>query len=162
MENIWQLRNGIIALVAFAGVEDEMLLATAGDSRRDGGSPQRWAARPLVAHNTEFKRQQVRRLKTIRRAETPPSFAEIDHGSDEVYRRYSAQDFETVAKESRATTRALIDEVATALEEDLVDPSRTGGCKGASSGCRSSSAAFGTRQDTSLSTTCLTEGPMTR
>ena len=88
------------------------------------GSPQRWAARPLVAHNTEFKRQQVLRLEAIRDHKTPPPFPEIDHGSEEVYRRYSEQSLEAVREDSRRTTKALIDEVGAALDEDLLDPSR--------------------------------------
>jgi len=124
MSDIWHIRNAVIALIAFAGVEDEMLLGSAGESGPDEGSPQRWAARPLVAHNTEFKRQQVLRLEVIRDHKTPPPFPEIDHGSEEVYRGYSEQPLETVREDSRRTTKALIDEVGAASDEDLLDPSR--------------------------------------
>ena len=118
-----KLRIAVIGLIAFAGAEDGALLA-ATSSGRDEGGPQKWAARPLVSHNAEFRRQQVLRFVAIRHGQTPPKFPEIDHRSDAVYRRYCEQS-RTADENSRQATLALIDEVRLASDEDLVDPSRT-------------------------------------
>lgn len=120
----WKLRVGITGLIAFAGVEEETLLIRDEVRRRDEGSPQCWAARPLVAHNTEFKAQQVRRLEAIRHDETPPRFGDVDHRSDELYRRYCEQPPAEVLVASRAGTRTLIEETRSVSDEDLLDPSR--------------------------------------
>jgi hypothetical protein len=122
MSDTRQLRAGVTGLVAFAGVEEETLLASAG-TEPEAGSPERWAALPLVAHNTEFKRQQVQRLEAVRRAESPPGFAEIDHSSGELYRRLAELPGEVVAQDCHLTTRALIEEMWAVSDEDLCDPS---------------------------------------
>jgi hypothetical protein len=118
------LRAAIIGLIGFAALEEELLLAVAARTTREVGSPERWAAAPLVAHNTEFKDQQVQRLEAIERGETPPSFGEIDHSSAEVYLSYAAQADDLVAAGSRRTTQAMIDGVASIGDDDLLDPSR--------------------------------------
>lgn len=124
MSEARRLRATVIGLIGFAAVEEEILLATFARSAPDQGSPERWAARPLVAHNSDFKAQQVRRLEAIRQGEVPPAFAEIDHLSKEVYLHYSQQPVDVVAEVSRRTTWALLDGVTTTSDEDLVDPSR--------------------------------------
>ena len=123
MNDLQRLRTAVIGLVAFAGAEDEVLLTQSAAAGPEQGSPERWAARPLVAHNTELKRQQVKRFESIRCAEIPPSFPEIDHRSEVVYKRYCERT-QSIAAESRAATLALIEEVGLASDEDLVDPSR--------------------------------------
>ena len=55
------LRAAVTGLIAMAAAAEQVLLAEA-DPREDG-SPERWAVLPLVAHNTEFRRQQVQRLR---------------------------------------------------------------------------------------------------
>jgi hypothetical protein len=47
-----------------AATAEQVLLAEPGSSA--GGSARCWAAVPLIAHNTEFRRQQVLRLRAIR------------------------------------------------------------------------------------------------
>jgi len=117
------IRGCVIGLIGFAAAEEQMLLATvrAGD---DPGSPQRWAAVPLVAHNTEFRQQQVQRLAAIRDGRTPPAFAEIDHSSAEVYRGCCASPAAEVAEASRQSAAALTAGLSTTPDEDLLDPSR--------------------------------------
>jgi hypothetical protein len=124
------LRTAIIGLLGFAAVEEQLLLAAAGRAAGEAGSPNCWAAMPLVAHNTEFKRQQVRRLDAIRRGQTPPEFTEVDHASDEVYRSCSRQSPDEVTGESRAATAALIDGLSLISDDDLLDPSRHPWLKG--------------------------------
>jgi hypothetical protein len=123
MTDALAVRSAIIGLLGGTAVEEELLLAAA---RADAGpgSPARWAAVPLIAHNTEFKRQQVQRLEAIRLGHAPPAFAEIDHRSDEVYRRYRQQPADLVARASREVTAALIDGLGAIGDDDLLDPSR--------------------------------------
>jgi hypothetical protein len=118
-----RLRAAVIGLVEFAGGQEQSLLDLAGASGPAAGSAQCWAAEPLVAHIAEFKQQQVQRLSAIRQGLTPPSFAEVDHSSEDVYRGYGEQ-ATVVAEVSRSTTRALVQGVVDAADEDLVDPSR--------------------------------------
>jgi len=116
------LKGVIIGLLAFAAAEEQMLLAAAPAA--EPGSAQCWAAVPLVAHTTEFKRQQVQRLQAIGRGEVPPEFGEIDHASGELYRGYAGLPADEVAADSRAVTGELIAGVHAAGADDLRDPSR--------------------------------------
>ena len=124
MTDIAELRNAITGLLAYAGAEEEMLLATARRAPVVSGRPDCWAAIPVIAHNTEFKRQQVRRLTAIRAGTTPPEFTEIDHRSAQVYQRYADQPAGQVARESREVTAELIDGLGETSDEDLLDPAR--------------------------------------
>ena len=117
------LRGCVIGLIGFAAAEEQMLLAEGG-AADDPGSPQRWAAVPLVAHNNEFRQQQVRRLADVRAGQTPPAFAEIDHSSAQVYRGYAAQAAAGVAEASRQSAAALTAGLAATPDEDLLDPAR--------------------------------------
>jgi hypothetical protein len=88
MTDTTELRAAITGLIGLAATEEEMLLASAPTG--EDGSPDRWAAAPLVAHNAEFRQQQVVRLHAVLRGGTPPDFAETDHRSPDAYRRYCA------------------------------------------------------------------------
>jgi tetratricopeptide (TPR) repeat protein len=122
MASIRELKSVIIGLLAFAAAEEQMLLA--GAPAGEPGHPQDWAAVPLVAHTTEFKRQQVQRLQAIRLGQVPPEFGEVDHASAELYRGYAARPADAVAADSRAVTGELIAGVNAASADDLLDPSR--------------------------------------
>jgi hypothetical protein len=123
MSDTGQLRAAVVGLVALAAAEEEVLLATARVLVEEG-SAENWAALPLIAHNTEFKGQQLQRLQAVRRGEDPPSFAEIDHRSTALYTRYASETPESVGEASRNTTRALLEEVRAVSDDDLLDPSR--------------------------------------
>src|SRR5258708_28864493 len=84
-----------------------MLLAAAPAA--EPGGPECWAALPVIAHNTEFKRQQVQRLQAVRPGQVPPEFAEIDHASAQTYRGYAPQPADEVAEDSRRGTGELVD-----------------------------------------------------
>jgi hypothetical protein len=124
MNNVAQLRSAIIGLLSFARVEEELLLSAGPGVAEEQGSPGCWAAVPLVAHNTEFKSQQVQRLTAVHRGAAPPTFSEIDHRSPDVYRRYSQQPADHVARDSREVTAALIDGFSATSDDDLLDPAR--------------------------------------
>ena len=116
------LRAAITGLIGLAATEEEVLLASAPDEEQ--GSPQCWPALPLVAHNTEFREQQVVRLHAVARGETPPAFAEIDHRSPETYGRYSAAAAPEVIRLARQSASDLIDLLGAVPDADLSDASR--------------------------------------
>jgi hypothetical protein len=116
------LRSAVTGLLGLAATEERMLLThvPAGEP----GTPQCWAALPVLAHNAEFKDQQVQRLRAIGRGGTPPDFAEIDHSSAEVYRGYAALSPGEVAARCSRVSGELIDALGSVSDEDLTDPSR--------------------------------------
>jgi len=116
------LRTAVTGLVAFAAAQEQELLAAR--AAPEPGSATCWAAAPLVAHNTEFKRQQAQRLDSIRAGRTPPEFGEIDHGSDAVYLGYAGPAPRQVAQESWQAAGLLIGGLAAVSDEDLTDPAR--------------------------------------
>jgi hypothetical protein len=115
------MKTAITGLLSLAASEEQTLLLADGST---GGTPQCWAAVPLVAHNTEFKAQQAERLSSLLAGVAPPLFGEVDHRSAEVYARYSAQPVSSVLADSRRVVAALIDGVWAVADEDLTDPSR--------------------------------------
>jgi hypothetical protein len=122
MTAVTELRAAITGLIGLAAAEEEILLA--GAPPGEDGSPDRWAARPLVAHNTEFRQQQVVRLEAVRNGGTPPGFAEIDHRSAGEYQRYLGGPLAEVIRHSRHSAGQLIDGLNTVPAEDLAGSGR--------------------------------------
>jgi hypothetical protein len=122
MTDISALKGAIIGLTGFAGVEEQILLAASDPG--EPGDAARWAAYPLVAHNTEFRAQQVHRLTAIRADRTPDEFSEVDHSSSEVYRIYRAQPADEIRVASNEVTASLIAAVGAVGNADLCDPAR--------------------------------------
>ena len=116
------LRGVIIGLLSFASAEEQILLA--GCDPAEPGDANRWAAVPLVAHNTEFKRQQVLRLEAVRSGQTPAEFGEIDHQSAQVYLGYLAEPADQVAADGMRVTDDLIANLGLVADADLTDPAR--------------------------------------
>jgi hypothetical protein len=54
-----------------------ILLDEAGPGSTAGDGAWQWAAYAAVAHNTEFKHQQVQRLEAVLSGTTPPAFGDI-------------------------------------------------------------------------------------
>ncbi len=117
------IRCALIGLVAFAAAEDEMLLEAVGRSA-EAGTPSNWAAVPVVAHNTDFKAQQVERLRSVAAGRTPPEFPDIEHTSEELYSGYASVSADVATSRCRSTTGDLVDALAVVSDEDLSDPSR--------------------------------------
>src|SRR6266852_6935198 len=128
MTSARQLNSAIIGLIGFAATEEQVLLA--GSPPDEAGSPQNWAALPVVAHNTEFKAQQVQRLLAIGLSCLPEDFTEVNHASSEVYLGYAAQPSDRVAAESIRVTGDLIEGLRSVSADDLFDPSRNPWLKG--------------------------------
>ena len=105
-----------------AAAAEQVLLAEACPA--EDGTPERWAALPLIAHNTEFRRQQVQRLRAVRSGKAPPEFAEADHKSATLYAELSAQPADAVARDSWRVAGELADEVRLVALQDLTEPAR--------------------------------------
>jgi hypothetical protein len=76
MNDTQPLKTAMVGLIRRAAMEDELLLiSTSGHDHV--GDAQHWAPAPTVAHNTQFKREQVARLEAVLRRETPPEFAAV-------------------------------------------------------------------------------------
>jgi hypothetical protein len=122
MTDLPQLKAAITGLIGFAATEEQILLAAAPPN--ENGNPQNWAAIPIVAHNTEFKAQQVTRLSAIRQSQDPPEFVEINHTDASVYQSYAAGAPQNVAPGSIQVTGELIDGLAAMDADDMLEPSR--------------------------------------
>jgi tetratricopeptide (TPR) repeat protein len=119
------LRTAITGLLAHAAAAEAAVLEeTGGGASTEHGDAEHWAAAPLVAHNTEFKRQQVHRLEAVLSGTTPRSFAEIDHRSAAYYAACASKPAAEVAAQSREVTVALLAHLRAVADEDLLDPSR--------------------------------------
>jgi hypothetical protein len=123
-----RFRSAITGLLGLAAAEEQVLLAAAPPDEASGAK--HWAALPVVAHNSEFKSQQVQRLLAMRQGQVPEEFAEVDHTSADVYARYAAQSVDEVATDSNRVTGELINELRLVSAEDLFDPSRHPWLKG--------------------------------
>jgi hypothetical protein len=122
------LRVAIIGLVAFAAAEEQMLLAASPPS--EAGDATCWAALPVVAHNSEFRRQQAERLAAISDGRTPVDYDQIDHASPPVYERYRAVPANRVAAEASASASDLVRYLSLVSDEDLCEPGRNPWLKG--------------------------------
>ena len=120
-----ELRRAVTGLLSFAAAEEQALLAAdAFGPGSGGGSPDNWAAVPLVAHNNHFKTQQAERLGCLLSGRVPPAYGEIDHASAELYQEYLAQPADAVLAASRRVSTELIDGTWTVPDADLLDPAR--------------------------------------
>jgi hypothetical protein len=122
MSDIASLRATIAGLTGFAASEEQVLLASAPQG--ESGNPSCWAALPLVAHNTEFRRQQVQRLRAVRSGQAPPEFTEVDHRSPDLYAELSAQPADAVSRDSWRVSGELIEELRSVSQADLLEPGR--------------------------------------
>ena len=122
MSDTRPLRAAVAGLLSFAAAEEQALLLATPDGEE--GSPDRWAAVPLVAHNNQFKTQQAERLSALRTGHIPPAFAEVDHASAEVYESYCGVAAGDVLVDCRRVTAELIDGTWALADEDLLDPAR--------------------------------------
>ena len=116
------LRRAIAGLIGLAAAEEQRLAATADPA--ESGSAECWAALPVIAHNTDFRQQQVTRLRAVRAGDTPPEFAEADHESAELYSALTAQPSAAVAAAGWTSAGDLLTELMQVGDEDLIDPAR--------------------------------------
>jgi tetratricopeptide (TPR) repeat protein len=122
MTSTAELRAVMTGLAGFAAVQEQLLLA--GARQAEPGDASCWAALPTVAHNTEFARQQVQRLRAIRSGQEPPEFEAADHRSAALYAELTAQPADSVARDSWRVSGELLEEIRSAASDDLLDPAR--------------------------------------
>lgn len=131
MTGVESLRAAVTGLIGLAAAAEQVLLAEAGLASGElPGGPQLWAAVPVVAHNTEFRRQQVQRLRAIRCGQAPPQFAEVDHQSPDLYAELAAQPADAVGRDSWRVAGDLAEEMRLVSEADLVEPARNAWLRG--------------------------------
>jgi hypothetical protein len=119
------LRAAVTGLIAdAAAAEQVLLLETESAVPVPPGTPQNWAAAEVVAHNTEFRRQQVQRLRAIRCRQAPPEFGEVDHRSAALHAELAAQPADAVGRDSWRVAGELAEEMHLVSHEDLVEPQR--------------------------------------
>jgi hypothetical protein len=116
------LRAAVTGLIGLAATAEQELLAEPRPAA--DGNAEHWAAAPVVAHNTEFRRQQVQRLRAIRAGQAPPEFAEVDHTSVALYAELGAQPADAVARDSWRVAGELGEEMRLISREDLLEPAR--------------------------------------
>ena len=107
-----------------AGAEEAAPLGESGEDRARPGTPQDWPLSALIAHSTEFKSQQVVRLRAVLAGETRPSFAETDHTSSEIFHRFARPNSDQVLAGSLSTTAELVHLLWDLPDSDLTDPGR--------------------------------------
>jgi len=117
-----RLRAAVTGLIGLAATAEQELLAE--PEQQASGSAQHWAALPVIAHNTEFRRQQVQRLRAIRTGLAPPEFAEVDHASATLYAELAAQPADAVARDSWRVAGELTEEMRLISHADLTEPAR--------------------------------------
>jgi hypothetical protein len=115
-------RDLIVGLVEFTAGQEETLLAGVGLA--ETGTATVWSAAAIVAHNSDFRVEQVQRLDAVRLGVVPPEFDTVDHESEATYARYGAVSVAAARGASRASTEALRDRTRSAALEDQMDPAR--------------------------------------
>jgi tetratricopeptide (TPR) repeat protein len=119
------VRAAVTGLIGEAAAAEQVLLAETGSAALAApGGPERWAAVPVVAHNTEFRRQQVQRLRAIRCGQEPPEFGEVDHRSAPLYAELAALPADAVGRDSWRVAGELAEEVRLVSDENLIEPDR--------------------------------------
>jgi hypothetical protein len=119
------LRAAISGLIGLVAAAEQVLVAEAGAAARaPAGGPERWAALPVVAHNTRFRQEQVQRLRAIRCRQVPPQFPDVDHRSAALYAELAAEPADAVGRDSWRVAGELAEEVRLVSNEDLVEPER--------------------------------------
>jgi hypothetical protein len=116
------LRRAIAGLVGVAAAAEQQLAAAADPAEQ--GSARCWAALPVIAHNTDFRQQQVTRLRAARAGDTPPEFAEADHESATLYAGLSARAAGAVAAAAWMSAGDLLTELMQLRDADLLEPAR--------------------------------------
>jgi hypothetical protein len=112
----------VVGLVRLAQSEEEMLLSRLGSAGE--GSADCWAARPVVAHNTAFKDEQVVRLRAVAEGTIPPDFPPVDHRSEQYYAELQTARRGEVIWKAQATTDGLVTAVLDLATDDLEDSGR--------------------------------------
>jgi tetratricopeptide (TPR) repeat protein len=131
MTGIDGLRAAVTGLIAEAVAAEAVLLAETGPALPNpAGSPEDWAAAAVIAHNTDFRRQQVQRLRAVRCGRVPPEFSDVDHRSVALHAELAALPVDAVGRDSWRVAGELAEEMRLVSHEDLVEPDRNAWLRG--------------------------------
>ncbi len=122
------LRAAVSGLVWLAGGEEARILLAAEPG--ESGTPGCWSATATIAHNSEFREQQVTRLVAARERRTPPEFPPIVHTDPDEYERFAVMTPAQAVQRNRSSTLGLIDELGSATAGDLLVPGRNAWLRG--------------------------------
>jgi len=80
------LTSRLSALLGCAHACEQALLAGLPAAQRDAdGDPEHWSARAVLAHNSDFRREQIVRLRAAAAGIEPPAFGQVDHRDPAIY-----------------------------------------------------------------------------
>jgi hypothetical protein len=115
----------LAALLGYVQACEQRLLADLPPAERSApGSAQRWSAHALLAHNTDFRREQVVRLRAAAAGVEPPAFPQVDHTDPEAYRLCSERPWPVVRAEAATVVADMVVALDALDDALLVDPSR--------------------------------------
>jgi hypothetical protein len=118
------LKARLSAILGYAQACEQTLLADLPAAERDApGSPERWSAHALLAHNADFRREQVLRLRAVAASADPPDFPQVDHRDPAVYARCAARPGEAVQAELATVVPDLVAALDAVGDDQLGDPS---------------------------------------
>ena len=118
-----KLRAGILELLALMRAEERHFEAgLPAAERSEEGTAERWAARAVLAHVTDFKREQVVRLRAAADGSEPPPFPAVEHRDPAVYADYACRSWEHVSADAESTSRALCDRTGQLDDANLFTP----------------------------------------
>jgi len=112
------------ALLGCVHACERALLAGLPDPELDAGDPLHWSPRAVLAHNSDFRREQVTRLRAAAGGFEPPTFGQVDHRDPDVYRACHERPWPAIlaaVDQDLADMIAALDAVAAA---DLADSTR--------------------------------------
>jgi DinB superfamily len=102
-------RNTVIELLELAREEERTFVdRLTVEERGEPGSPSAWSAKALLAHITDFKRQQVVRVECLLRGEPLPEFRAVEHADLAVYEAYQGQPWEQVLADAERVSARLV------------------------------------------------------
>jgi len=103
------LQFAVISMLELARAGEREFVAGLPDNERDAaGSPESWSAKAMLAHVTDFKRQQVVRLECIQHGEELPGFPAVDHADSAVYGAYQAEPWKRVLADAERVSAELV------------------------------------------------------
>lgn len=98
------------------------------EQRAAVGAPDRWSAKDVVAHLTEWMARLAQDLEQVAQPESqrliPPNYDDIDEANAEIYAQYQGQSWEEILVKTERSFAAIRDHAQAAAESELGDVHR--------------------------------------
>jgi hypothetical protein len=91
---------------------------------QSGGNPSRWSAPALMAHNADFRREQLERLRAVAAGVEPPEFPAVNHADPAMLACLEGRHREEIGSDLETITPALVEALTALDDEILTDGSR--------------------------------------